>query len=30
MDDCLAELVKAGYVSSEDAVRVVSNPARLG
>ena len=30
MDDCLAELVKAGYVSQEDAVRVVSNPARLG
>ena len=30
MDDCLAELVKAGYVSGEDAVRVISNPARLG
>jgi len=30
MDDCLAELVKAGYVSPDDAVRVVSNPARLG
>lgn len=30
MDDCLAELVKAGYISQEDAVRVVSNPARLG
>ena len=30
MDDCLAELVKAGYVSQEDAVRVASNPARLG
>ena len=30
MDDCLAELVKAGYVSQEDAVRVISNPARLG
>ena len=30
MDDCLAELLKAGYVSQEDVARFVSNPARLG
>ena len=30
MDDCLAELVKSGYVAREDAERYVSNPARLG
>jgi len=30
MDDCLAELVKAGYVTQEDAVRYASNPARMG
>jgi twitching motility protein PilT len=29
MDDCLAELVRSGYVSAEDAGRYVSNPARL-
>lgn len=30
MDDCLAELLKAGYVSQEDVARYASNPARLG
>ena len=30
MDDCIAELVKSGYVSREDAERYVSNAARLG
>lgn len=30
MDDCLAELLKAGYVSQEDVARFASNPARLG
>lgn len=30
MDDCLAELVKSGFVSQEDASRYASNPARLG
>jgi twitching motility protein PilT len=30
MDDCLAELVKSGYVTREDAGRYVSNAARLG
>ena len=29
MDDCLAELVKSGYVSREEAGRYVSNAARL-
>ena len=29
MDDCLAELVRSGYVTAEDAGRYVSNPARL-
>lgn len=30
MDDCLAQLVSAGYVSKEDALRYAVNPARLG
>ena len=30
MDDCLAELVRSGYVNREDAGKYVSNPARLG
>ena len=30
MDDCLAELLKAGYVSQEDVARFASNPARIG
>jgi twitching motility protein PilT len=30
MDDCLAELVRTGYVNREDAGKYVSNPARLG
>ncbi len=29
MDDCLAELVRSGYVTPEEAGRYVSNPARL-
>ena len=29
MDDCLAELVRTGYVTAEEAGRYVSNPARL-
>lgn len=30
MDDCLAEMVRAGYVSREEAGKYVSNPARFG
>ena len=30
MDDCLAELVKSGFVSQEDVARYASNPARMG
>lgn len=30
MDDCLAELVKAGYVTQEDAARYATVPARMG
>lgn len=30
MDDCLAELAKAGYILPEDAAKYVANPARLG
>ena len=30
MEDCLAELVRTGYVNREDAGKYVSNPARLG
>lgn len=30
MDDCIIQLVNAGYVSSEDASRYVANPALLG
>lgn len=30
MDDCLAELVKSGFVSQEEVARFASNPARLG
>ncbi len=30
MDDCLAELVRAGYVTREEAGRYASNTARLG
>ena len=29
MDDCIAELVRSGYVTPEEAGRYVSNPARL-
>jgi len=29
MDDCLAELVRSGYVTAEEAGRYVSNPARM-
>ena len=29
MDDSIAELVRTGYVSAEEAGRYVSNPARL-
>ena len=30
MDDCLAELVKSGFVSQEDMARYASNPTRMG
>ena len=30
MDDCLAELVKSGFVTQEDVARYASNPARMG
>jgi twitching motility protein PilT len=30
MDDCLAELVKAGYIARDVAERYVSNVALLG
>ena len=30
MDECLADLVRSGYVNREDAGKYVSNPARLG
>ena len=30
MDDCLAELVNAGFVTQEDVARYASNPARMG
>lgn len=30
MDDCLAEFVRSGYIAREDAVKYVSNAARLG
>lgn len=30
MDDCLAEMVRSGYVSREEAGKYVSNPARFG
>lgn len=30
MDDCLASLVQAGYVSAEDAGKYVTNPAAFG
>ena len=30
MDDCLAELVKSGFVAQEDVARYASNPARMG
>ena len=30
MDDSLVQLVKAGYVAEEEALKYVSNPARLG
>ena len=29
-DDCLAELVKSGFVTQEDVARYASNPARMG
>lgn len=30
MDDCLSELVKAGYVTQEEAAKHAANPSRLG
>jgi len=30
MDDCLAELVKAGYVTQEEAAKYAANPVRMG